>query len=168
MIRKAVVDDLPRIAEIHISGWRFAYKGILSDIELFKNRIVIRAFKGLEKQFNEGLEIIVFEDDENSIIKGFAFHGNSRDEDKENSYEVFALYLQPEFTKKGIGTNLMNEIKRIMKEKKRNELLVWVLEKNQIGRQFYKKYGFIDDGKSKEIEEWKEKEIRMALTIAST
>jgi len=57
MVRKAVVEDLPRIAEIHISGWRFAYKGILSDIELFKNRIVIRAFKGLEKQFNINCQV---------------------------------------------------------------------------------------------------------------
>jgi GNAT superfamily N-acetyltransferase len=168
MVRKAVAEDLPRIAEIHISGWRFAYKGIISDIELFKNRIVTRALKGLEKQFNEGLEIIVYEDDENKIIKGFIFHGFSKEIEKKNSYEVFALYLQPEFTKQGIGTLLLNEIQNIMKEKCINELIVWVLEKNNIGRSFYSKYGFIEDGESKVIEDWNEKEIRMALTIASS
>jgi len=168
MVRKATGGDLARIAEIHICGWRFAYKGIFSDVELYKNRIVVRALRGLEKQFNEGLEVLVYEDNETGIIKGFIFHGNGKDKGKENSYEVYAMYLQPEFTNEGIGTTLMNQVIEIMKEKNKKELVVWVLEKNKIGRGFYKKYGFKEDGEIKEIKEWKEKEIRMALTIAST
>lgn len=168
MVRQAIREDLARIAEIHICGWRFAYKGIFSDIEPFKNRLVVRSLKGLEKQFNEGLEILVYEDNKTDIIKGFIFHGNGKDKGKENSYEVYAMYLQPEFTNQGVGTALMDKTIEIMKEKNKTELLVWVLDKNKIGKGFYNKYGFKEDGEIKEIEDWKEKEIRMALTIAST
>ena len=166
MIRSAKYEDLPRIAEIHISGWRYAYKGIISDIELYKKRTVINTYNSLEKQFNNGLNIHVFEDDETEIIMGFILHGNCRDENKENSYEAYALYVQPEFTNKGIGTALMNEIKKIAVDNKKTELIIWVLENNKIGRSFYNMYGFIEDGEVKEIKEWNEKEIRMALTIA--
>jgi len=35
MIRRAKVDDANRIAEIHVFGWRCAYRGIVSDEYLF-------------------------------------------------------------------------------------------------------------------------------------
>jgi hypothetical protein len=34
MVSAATIDYIPRIAEIHICGGRFAYKGIISDIDL--------------------------------------------------------------------------------------------------------------------------------------
>ena len=45
MVRTATVDDIPRIAEIHICGWRFVYRGILNDVELFKKRLVSKSIK---------------------------------------------------------------------------------------------------------------------------
>lgn len=168
MVRAATLDDIPRIAEIHICGWRFAYKGIISDIELFKKRLVSKSIQNLERQIKEGLNILVYEDDFDGIIKGFVFHGKCRDEDKENSYEAYALYIQPEFTNIGIGSALLKEVEKKAEEIGINEIVVWVLEKNGIGMKFYKKYGFVDDGIKKKIEEWNELEIRMALTTAST
>jgi len=168
MVRAATIDDIPRIAEIHICGWRFAYRGILSDVELFKKRLVSKSIHSLERQFKEGLNIFVYEDEDNRIIKGFVFHGKCRDEYKENSYEAYALYLQPEFINMGIGSALIKEVEKKAQEIGINEIVIWVLEKNTIGRNFYQKYGFIEDGTKKQIEEWNEVEMRMALTIAST
>jgi catechol 2,3-dioxygenase-like lactoylglutathione lyase family enzyme len=42
-IRKPSVLDVSRLAEIHIYGWRNAYKGILSDDLLYNQRQVLRA-----------------------------------------------------------------------------------------------------------------------------
>lgn len=33
-IRPASASDIPRLGEIHITGWRYAYRGIISDREL--------------------------------------------------------------------------------------------------------------------------------------
>jgi len=43
MIRTAKYDDIPRIAEIQICGWRFAYRGLISDYELLSQRLVIKS-----------------------------------------------------------------------------------------------------------------------------
>lgn len=165
MVRQANLNDVPRIAEIHICGWRFTYRGIISDNELFSKRLVANSIKSLEKQINTGQNILIFEDEKDSIIKGFVLHGKCRDEDKPNSYEAYALYLQPEFLHSGIGSALMKEVEKQAQACGLNELIIWVLEKNKIGRSFYKKYGFIEDGIEKHIEEWNEKEIRMSLRI---
>ena len=42
LVRTATFDDIPRIAEIQICGWRFAYRGLISDYELFSERLVIK------------------------------------------------------------------------------------------------------------------------------
>jgi hypothetical protein len=36
MIREAVADDGNRMAEINVTGWRFAYRNLISDENLFK------------------------------------------------------------------------------------------------------------------------------------
>jgi hypothetical protein len=41
MIRSALLTDLSRIAEIQIAGWRSAYRGLISDYELFTERQVV-------------------------------------------------------------------------------------------------------------------------------
>lgn len=168
MVRTATVDDIPRIAEINVCGWRFAYRGIISDVELFKKRLVSKLMQSLERQIKDGLDIFVYEDEADSITKGYVFHGKCRDEDKENSYEAYALYLQPEFINMGIGSKLIREVEKKAQKLNMNEVVIWVLEKNTIGRSFYKKYGFIEDGKKKLIEKWNEVEMRMVLTTAST
>jgi len=168
MIRNANESDIPRIAEIHICGWRYAYRGLINDTELFSNRLVAKSILNIEKKYKDGINIIIYEDESDQILKGFAFHGPARDDDRKTSYEVYALYIQPEFTRNGIGYELMQKAIEIAISKKFPEIIVWVLEKNIRGMNFYIKNGFIRDGKEKMIEEWKQKEIRMSLTIAST
>ena len=51
--------------------------------------------------------------------------------------EIGGLFVKPNHHSKGIGTQLVNFIK-----KSHNELEVEVFEKNTIGRAFYDKYGF--------------------------
>jgi len=42
MIRKATVEDANRLAEIHVFGWRFAYRNLISDELLFKKMNVVK------------------------------------------------------------------------------------------------------------------------------
>jgi len=53
LIRNATFDDIPRIAEIQICGWRFAYRGLISDYELFSERLVIKSIKATTTRFEE-------------------------------------------------------------------------------------------------------------------
>ncbi len=165
MIRNATYDDIPRIAEIQICGWRFAYRGLISDYELFSQRLVINSIKTITTRFENNASFIVFDDDSDNILKGFAWYGLSRDEDKEESYEINAIYVQPEFTRNGIGKLMMENIINYARAKNYNELLIWALSGNSKGIDFYKKNGFIEDGKRKFIEKWEKEEIRMVKRI---
>jgi ribosomal protein S18 acetylase RimI-like enzyme len=170
MIRSALLTDLSRIAEIQIAGWRSAYRGLISDYELFTERQVVFTVERLKKRMAENNTMIVYEDEEDQILKGFAWHGISRDEDKPSTYEVYAIYVQPEFTRIGIGEKLMNSVFEIARKEKYQEIMIWVLDGNKKGSNFYKKIGFFEDGKKKIIEKWNREENRMIrlLTIASS
>ena len=165
MIRNATYDDIPRIAEIQICGWRFAYRGIISDYELFSQRLVINSIKAITTRFDNNASFIVFDDDSDNILKGFAWYGLSRDEDKKNSYEINAIYVQPEFTRNGIGKLMMENVVNNAKENNCSELLIWALSENNKGIEFFKKNGFVVDGKRKFIEKWEKEEIRMIKII---
>lgn len=165
MVREATIEDIPRIAEIHVCSWRHAYRGIVSDYELFQQRSVVKAIQKLEKQIQGKDKLLVFEDEKDKIVKGFITYGYCRDDDKQDSYEVYALYVQPEFIKQGIGSALINAVKKRAQELGIKEILLWVLKNNSFGTKFYRKHGFIEDGTQKIIIEWKEKQLRMALQI---
>lgn len=159
MIRSAVLDDISRIAEIKISGWRYAYRDILSDYELFAKRQVIRAIEGIKSKLLDEAKIIVYEEED--IIKGYAWYGVTEEAEENNAYEIYSIYVQPEFTRKGIGSELLRAIEMEAGRQQRDQVLLWVLEKNHNGVRFYRKNGFAEDGMVKIIPEWREKQIRM-------
>ena len=169
MIRNATLDDAPRIAEIHVCGWRYAYRGLISDNELFSKRQVHKSQINIQNKIENGDRLFIYEDESDNIIKAYSFHGKSRDGDKKDEYEIYAIYVQPEFTRMNIGSILLNEIENQAKRDCCDELLIWVLDKNEKGKSFYWKNGFEEDGKTKLVENWNQIEVRMRkfLTPAS-
>jgi len=75
----------------------------------------------------------------------------SRDNDKPNAGEIAAMYLLKAFWNKGFGRKMMDFSLDELKRKGHDEVLLWVLEANSRGRQFYEKCGFASDGTKKEI-----------------
>ncbi len=164
MIRKPLLEDASRIAEIHIYGWRYAYKKILSETFLYKNRQVIKAFEMHKKVISENTETIDIYDD--GIIKGFVIHSKSRDKDLPDSYELCALYVEPEFIRKGIGNKLLKHVEQLCREKNISHITIWVLEKNYSGRKFYEKNGYQPDGTTKIIDSLNVRELRYSKIVS--
>lgn len=165
MVRTATIDDIPRIAEMQICGWRYAYRGLISDHELFAERLVVRAVKATATRFEEGYEFVVFDDPSDGVVKGFAWHGRSRDDDAADSYEINAIYVQPEFCRGGIGGSMLGSVADYARARGYGELIVWALEGNDKGLGFYVKHGFVADGKRKLIEKWDREELRMVKRL---
>jgi len=91
MIRTATIDDVYRIAEIHVMGWRFAYRNIISEDYLYKTMHISKRVVAFTKHIEErNEETYVFE--ENQIIKAFMTIGRCRDSDKPDCYELWGLY----------------------------------------------------------------------------
>jgi len=169
MIRPMQVSDIPRVAEIHVFGWRMAYRGIVSDQHLFNNRLV-------SKSIDKFTQIINSDDTQNEmwgnnyvyddgIIKAFLTIGPCRDEDKQDSYELGGLYVDPCFKDQGIGRMLAHHCEKIAKQEGFTEICIWTFEKNTPARVFYEKLGYAHDGVTQIVKPYNAIGVRYAKIL---
>ena len=161
MIREALVKDSARIAEIEVMSSRFAYKGIVPDDYLFKdltveNRVSVYEYWIGEKRF----ELYVYEDPDSGFIKGMMGIGRCEDEDKLNAFELHFIYVDPDYLREGIGSEMLQFFEQKGKERGFEEFVIWVLEENELGKSFYEKHNYSLDGKDKIFKRWGTREIR--------
>lgn len=148
-IRAAESSDSEGIARVHTHSWQSAYRGLLPDEWLDALR-----WEDRKERWDAILEqsstnkVYVATNGEQEVI-GFASAGASRDEavTKENTYELYAIYLAPEIWSKGIGKALLHEV---IKETPADftSISVWVLTDNARGREFYERHSFVLDQKT--------------------
>ncbi|MEL3913156.1 GNAT family N-acetyltransferase [Treponema pedis] len=160
MIRLAQTEDIPRIAEINIAGWRHAYIDIVPNEFLFKELSVLKTVKKLEENFMSEKIRYVYEDDKDKIIKGMCIAGNCRDDDTVEGFELMAIYIEPAFIRCGIGTEFIKHFEKTAQMQNKRELYIWCLEKNRNARAFYEKFGYKLDGKTKMLDKIKALEVR--------
>jgi GNAT superfamily N-acetyltransferase len=164
MIRQAKKEDAARMAEIHIFGWRSAYRGIVDDDYLFAKLSVAKRIIKFEKAIEEGKENnLVFEED--GIIKAFMTIGKCRNDDKKEAYELWGIYVEPLMKRNGIGRTMINYCEDIARENGHKENVLWVLKDNIASRAFYEKMGYIADGKEEYLDHIKAIEIRYCKKI---
>ena len=121
-----------------------------------ENRIPVHQRWITEKRF----DIYVYEDPGTGIIKGMMGIGMSEDEDKKDAFELHLLYVDPDYVRTGIGSEMLRFFEQKGREKGCPEYVVWVLEENGMGRSFYEKNSYSPDGKEKVFKRWNKREIR--------
>ncbi|HOQ76805.1 MAG TPA: GNAT family N-acetyltransferase [Thermoclostridium sp.] len=164
MVRKATIEDVVRIAEIHVTGWRFAYRHLIPDEYLFKTMNVPARIDAFTKAMNERNEdTYVFEEDQ--IIKAFMIIGPCRDGDRPSSFELWGLYVDPFMLRNGIGSKMLNFCEKRALDLGYRDVVLWVLEDNMIGRSFYDKMGYTFDGTRKYLDRFGLYEIRYQKNI---
>lgn len=161
MIREATIDDSARIAEIEVVSSRYAYKNIVSDECLYKdlsveNRIPVYKNWITAKRF----DVYIYEDSGTGMIKGMMGIGMCEDDDKKEAYELHYLYVDPDYLRMGVGSEMMRYFEQKGKDKGCLEFIVWVLEENEMARRFYEKNNYFLDGKEKVFKRWNKREIR--------
>ena len=119
MIRKHTEKDLDDIICIWYQASTLAHP-------FLEAVFVEKVKKDMREMYIPNSDTWIFE--ENNIAIGFISMLDN---------EIGGLFVKPNHHSKGIGTQLVNFIK-----KSHNELEVEVFEKNAIGRAFYDKYGF--------------------------
>ena len=65
----------------------------------------------------------------------------------------------------GIGSELLQFFENAGKEQGFTEFVIWVLEENGMGRNFYEKHNYRLDGKDKIFKRWNQKEIRYVKSV---
>lgn len=132
-IRKAIIDDLSRVAEIYVFNNRINFFPIFKDeVFSFGELQVVPLIDHYFKK-EEIIENIYVYD--NGIIKGFI---------QMNGAEICKLYVDTSFQNEGIGKEL---IEFAVKELYADNL--WALEKNVRAISFYQRHGFHLTGQKK-------------------
>ena len=163
--------DVSGIACVHVRSWQVAYRGHVPDDFLESLDVEKRASMWREVAQDPRKIIVVAEESEANIV-GFSALSPSRDPDADpGTAEVSAIYVHPEKWAKGIGQALLAASLTEVRKREFNQLTLWVLAANQQARSFYEKFGFIQDGATKDDDRWGSfviREVRYRLDLRAT
>ena len=135
MVRKAVLEDIPRIAEIIVFGKRVAYRPIFHNDMVSFNEIQVVSVADEYQKIPALLDNILVYDD--GIIKGVISENYVNDD-----IEISEFYVEPFFKGTGIGRALIERVILQAKESDKKRIFLWVLKDNSGARKFYEANGF--------------------------
>lgn len=171
MVRHALQTDAERISEIIIYGWRTAYIEFLGEEALYKDLSVVKRYKSLFPTLESDHGFYVF--DEDGIVKGFMRLEKCTEPDEDTSekstdgtvedcqaMELVAIYVEPYYKSRGIGTKLIQEAQWIATSQGYSEIRLWVLENNLSSRKFYEKNGYVPTNHVKWLSNFSQNEVR--------
>ncbi|MGB8360577.1 MAG: GNAT family N-acetyltransferase [Acidimicrobiia bacterium] len=136
MIRWAVPGDAPVLADVHVTTWQHAYRGI------FPDEFLDTLDRGLRETWwrralEGGARVHVAEA---QGVAGFCFPGPA---DDEGWGEIYSIYVHPEHWDAGHGWALLEAGMATLREEGFERALLWVLEGNERGRRFYQRQGWV-------------------------
>lgn len=146
-IRRATLDDVPKLAEIHVLAWQAAYADYLPVAYLHSLNIDKRLsdWNAWLSDPGPGTTIVV----ENSKkVVGFCVFGPARDNSEISKQvgEILALNIHPKFWRCGYGGFLCKEVLNKAQQHEWTSLILWVLKSNEHAKLFYQSLGFKSDG----------------------
>ncbi len=153
VIRRAGTADARAIAEITVSGWQAAYRGLMPQGFLDGLSVPARevGWRNLLENEGEGAASWIAERD--GQVTGFVSSGLPRDDDlPADSAEVYAIYVAPAEWRRGAGRALLETATAEWRARGAATLALWVLEGNTRGRAFYEALGWRPDGSRRDLQ----------------
>ncbi len=140
IIKKMETDDeIKGKAFVHWQAWHEAYADLIDPGYL--DALTLEKCQSAAYRWPDN--ILVAKDGERVI--GFAGYGRCRDDDADNVGAVFAIYILSAYYGQGVGRRLMQAALDELGEYPR--VAVWVLKDNARAVRFYRKCGFVPDGR---------------------
>jgi len=145
-IRQAVPADAEQLAHLHIDVWDDAYTGLMPQGILDDRREkVAERVERWQEILGRGNPIWLAEDSEGLI--GFASSGPARDNDMDDTLELYSLYVRAAHWGTGVGYALFEIAVGD------RAAYLWVLADNERAIRFYERQGFRLDGTEDEHDE---------------
>jgi len=135
-IRTASVEDIPAIRAIVDEVWPLTYAGIISGAQIDYMLHMMYSESSLYKQFAEGCEFILAEDNGGPV--GFASYQSLNGK----TYKLHKLYLLSALHGNGIGKKLLDEVCDRVKKNGADELELQVNKSNGNAKDFYTRNNF--------------------------
>ena len=148
-IRDARPQDARAVAEVHVEGWRWGYRGILPDEHLDGLSVDEREavwLHGLNDPVRGTGRFVAVDDDH---VVGFIGTGPGDDDfapPPPGAAEVYAIYLREAAQGTGVGRALLERATDAMRANGYRHAVLWVFEANDRARRFYEAAGWSPDG----------------------
>ena len=146
-LRDATAADALDIATVHVESWQVGYRGLMPDEVLDGLSISTRERWWHETLSGSGERSTLLATDERSVL-GFAAVGPGRDGDPVVG-ELYAMYLCPAAWGRGIGCRLHAAAMARLQAFGFERASLWMLAGNQRALRFYRREGWVADGRSK-------------------
>ncbi len=137
-IRTARRGDETRIAAVHDSAWREAYRGVIPGREL-EQMIARRGPVWWRNAILRGTRLLVLEIGD--ALCGYTSYGRNRVPALSYGGEIFELYLAPEYQGGGFGRRMFDAARKDLADHGYRSLIVWALAENDRASGFYKRLG---------------------------
>lgn len=139
-IRTATLADAGAIAQIHICSWQKMYRDFIPEIILQNLSLQERTHQWQVLIEQEGCVLVI---EINNQIVGFASICPFRDFSADHLMgEISAIYLHPEYWRKGLGTQLCEAAISELAKQGYQKILLWIFEANIQAQKFYDALGF--------------------------
>jgi len=151
-LRRAVEADAEAIAALHVRSWQYAYRGQLPDsfLDHLSNEVDTRIDfwrTHIATSYSGRHEIWAIDVD--AQLNGFAALGPARDDKMDSASELYAIYVDPDRWRRGLGSELLAHAARRFIGLGYSAAILWVLESNLRARRFYERAGWTLDGGTK-------------------
>lgn len=138
--REATAEDAALISRINASSWRTCYRDVIADDYLARLSDEywtpsVRAWLASGQVY--GTLALLYGEPIGAIL-----YGRGRDEAYGDWCEMISLYLLPQYTRRGVGSALLQEAMRIMREDGYDRFYLWAIDGNAPADCFYRKHGF--------------------------
>ncbi|MBQ7104399.1 MAG: aminotransferase class I/II-fold pyridoxal phosphate-dependent enzyme [Bacilli bacterium] len=138
-IRLNKLEDQEQMARIKVDGWQVAYQDIV-DKEYLNNMDYDLQTKRYIDSFEEYKDsVLVIENKHTKEILGYScFDKNTK---AKYDSELVSIYVKPEYKSQGIGSLLLKETIKILKENNKKNMILWCFKDNINALKFYEKLG---------------------------
>jgi GNAT superfamily N-acetyltransferase len=152
LFRRAVIDDAPRIADVHVRSWQGGYRGLLPQSLLDALDPVQRLprWQATLEQADWPARGTLLAEDAGELV-GFADLRPTRDADQDPAVvgEITSFYVVPEAWGQGVGQGLMAASLDTLTAARFSTATLWVLDTNIRAIRFYEAGGWVFDGSLK-------------------
>jgi len=149
-IRLATISDINQVATMHMNAWREAYRGVFPNYVLDKlkpNDFSEKWYSWLKDPLRVNWIV-----QSKGKFSGFISFGNTENENIVTNWEIFAIYIDPNYWRQGIGKNLMTSCMDFLKDNEISQVRLWVVQQNIGAQGFYENLGFIKTHKIRKQE----------------
>jgi GNAT superfamily N-acetyltransferase len=139
-LRDATVRDAAALAALNVASWRAAYAHMLPESFLATLDVVAREER-LRARFADAAQFTIVACSGRRRL-GFVTAGPIRDEPPARGGEVYALYVDPAHTGRGVGSALLEAALTRLAGSGFLQASLWVFTRNANARRFYEQRGW--------------------------